>query len=358
MASDSALRTVLAGPSSKVEAKCTCSPSPAAVTSSVPFQCPTSEVSFAVVAQELTMRRCFAMHLIGVKCLKSLLMLAMARRVGGVLVLGLLAAACAPGHVVQGRPYDVQVPAGAPAGPLPLLILLHGYSSSGFSQNIVFPFSNVVDSHQFLYVLVDGTRDAANKRFWNATDACCNFGRLPIDDVGFLRAVIADVEATHAVDPKRVFLVGHSNGAFMALRMACEASDVVSAVVSVAGAARFDFFSCPGPSIPVLQIHGTADDTIHYDGGVVLGAVNGNYPSAAVTTLDYATRNGCATTRTALDPLDLVGNATAETTREAYDTCPAAARVELWSIAGAGHVPPFNAAWPGLVVDWLKESTP
>lgn len=268
-----------------------------------------------------------------------------------------VACACSPGHVVQGRPYELQVPAKASSAPLPLIILLHGHSASAFVQNTVFPFSSVVDSHQFLYVLVDGLRDTQNRRFWNATDACCNFSQLPVDDVGFLRAVIADVEATHAVDSKRVFLVGHSNGGFMALRMACDASDVVSAVVSVAGAAHFEFPPCPGPAIPVLQIHGTADETIHYEGGVTLGAVKGDYPSAAVTTLDYATRNGCAATRSPLDALDLVGDSNAETTRELYDNCPSAAPVELWSIVGAGHVPAFNAAWPGRVVDWLKDHT-
>jgi polyhydroxybutyrate depolymerase len=257
--------------------------------------------------------------------------------------------------VVDGRPYELQVPAGASGTPLPLVLLLHGYSANGFAQNIVFPFSNVVDSRRFLYALPDGTRDGQDKRFWNATDACCNFEKLAVDDVGFLRAVIADVEAHEAVDPSKVFIVGHSNGAFMALRMACEASDVVKGVVSVAGAADQNFPACPGPPIPVLQIHGLADATIKYDGGTTSG---GSYPGAITTTGDFAARNGCAPTRSAQAPLDLIGDATAETTRETYDGCPADAGVELWSIAGAGHVPAFDAAWPGRVIDWLTTGAP
>jgi pimeloyl-ACP methyl ester carboxylesterase len=81
-----------------------------------------------------------------------------------------------------------------------------------------------------------GQQDRRGHRFWSATDACCNLDGLAVDDVAYLRAVIRDVSARHAVDPRRVFIVGHSNGGFMAHRMACEASDLVAAVVSLAGA--------------------------------------------------------------------------------------------------------------------------
>ncbi len=262
---------------------------------------------------------------------------------------------CAPGHAVQGRPYELEVPDDAGSAPLPLVILLHGYSGNGFAQNFIFPFSGEVDSHRFLYALPDGTRDAVGKRFWNASDACCNFGKLQIDDVGFLRALIADVKASHAVDPARIFLIGHSNGGFMALRMACEASDLVTGVVSIAGAAALPMPSCPGPAIPVLQIHGTADETIPYLGGNT-GALGAEFPSAIVTAQGYATRNGCSEMRTAADPLDLVGDSTTETTRDVFDGCPAKARVELWTVDGATHLPAFNSAWPGRVIDWLQES--
>lgn len=261
----------------------------------------------------------------------------------------LLATGCAPGHVVQGRPYELQVPKGA-SGPRPLLLLLHGYSASGFAQDTVFPFSKEVDRLQFLYALPNGTRNALGKRFWNATDACCNFEGVAVDDVGFLRAVIDDVKAAHEVDASAVYLVGHSNGAFLALRAACEASDVVTGVVSVAGAAFEQMPACPGRPIPVLQIHGTADEVIHYDGGQTSG---GPYPSALGTAERFAARNGCASTRTGGSPLDLVGGAQAESTREVFDGCPTGTPVELWTIPQGSHLPDFNAGWPALAFDWL-----
>ncbi len=262
------------------------------------------------------------------------------------------ALACAPGHVVNGRPYELRVPKGAGATPLPLVVLLHGYSATGLTQDLIFPFSKEVEARQFLYALPDGTRDAVGKRFWNATDACCNFQQTPIDDVAFLRAVIEDIKKNHAVDPKQVFVIGHSNGGFMALRLACEASDLVTGVVSVAGAAKTPFPACDGPSIPVLQLHGTDDDTIRYDGGST-GAAGGPYPGAQVTAQDYAERNGCTPGPREGAPLDLVGDDAAETTRTLWDGCRAP--VELWTVPGQGHVPAFKAAWPGQVLEWLSE---
>ncbi len=92
----------------------------------------------------------------------------------------------------------------------------------------------------FVYATPDGTIDGDGNRFWNATDACCNFDRRTVDDVAYLSSVIADIQGQLAIDPKRIAVVGHSNGGFMSYRMACERSDLVGAVVSLAGATFAD----------------------------------------------------------------------------------------------------------------------
>ena len=56
-----------------------------------------------------------------------------------------------------------------------------------------------------------------------------------MDDVGYLSGLIAEAEQTYNIDPKRVYLIGHSNGGFMSFRMACEASELITAIVSLAG---------------------------------------------------------------------------------------------------------------------------
>ncbi len=148
----------------------------------------------------------------------------------------LLLVACVPDHAVLGRAYEVRVPSGYDGKtPLPLIVMLHGYGVTGRGQDILFPVSGQVDAKQFLYALPNGTVDRLGKRFWDATEACCNFEQLPVDDVAFFRALVEDVKARYPVKPGAVFLVGHSNGAFMSLRLACDASDVVTGVVAVSG---------------------------------------------------------------------------------------------------------------------------
>jgi len=256
--------------------------------------------------------------------------------------------ACAPEHSVLGRAYGLQAPSGSdPSTPLPLLILAHGYAVNGVGQDVVFPLSRQIEAKQFLYALPNGTQDRLGKRFWNATDACCNFENLPVDDVAFFRALIDDVKAQRAVG--KVFLIGHSNGAFMSLRLACEASDVIDGVVAVSGSTWDDFQRCPdGRKIPILLVHGTADDVIPFEGRP------GLYPSAHETGRRFARRAGCDGGWTEGARLDLVGNADAETIDETIACTP---RIELWSIEGAGHLPAFDQRWTSAAIDWLLEQT-
>ena len=255
--------------------------------------------------------------------------------------------ACAPEHEVLGRAYELRVPKDDDGSPLPLLILAHGYGVNGIGQDLIFPFSKQVDGKRFLYVEAHGTQDRAGRRFWNATDACCNFEHLAVDDVAFFRALIDDVKAQHAVTS--VFVVGHSNGGFMTLRLACEASDVIDAVTSVSASTWNDFTRCPaGRAIPMLLVHGTLDTTIPYQGKP------GLYPAAPETGRRFARREGCTGDWEDLDSVDfLSGLAGAETNRQRFTGCAKA--IELWSVEGAGHVPQFDARWTAATFDWLQD---
>lgn len=259
----------------------------------------------------------------------------------------LLSLGCAPEQSVLGRPYELVSSPGAEKE-LPLLILAHGYSASGPLQDFLFPFSKLQESRAFHYARLNGTLDRVGKRFWNASDFCCNFEDVPVDDVAYFRAVIEDVKAQRAVKPGHVFVVGHSNGAFMALRLACEASDVVDGIVAVSGSTWTDFSRCPdGRAIPILFVHGTVDGTILYEGE------EGKYPSVFETSSRFATRSGCRSvsfldqgeTRDFVEPVD-------QETKIERSLCPTP--FEIWKLEGIGHVPAFNAAWTAATFDWLE----
>jgi polyhydroxybutyrate depolymerase len=251
------------------------------------------------------------------------------------------------------RPFQLHVPEGYdPATKAPLVVVLHGFRTSADMQESYFKLTPESDRRGFLYAMPDGTKNRNGYRFWNATEACCDFDRSGIDDVAYLRRLIDAVTAKYAVDARRVYFVGHSNGGFMAYRMACEQASQVTAVVSLAGSTTDDPARCaPERPVSVLQIHGTTDGTISYDGNASRG-----FPSVA-TALGYWRRyDGCGDQAdTSAAPLDLDVNLPgAETTVTTYRTgCRQDTRVELWSIKDGGHVPAFTETFAPAVVDFL-----
>lgn len=251
--------------------------------------------------------------------------------------------------LVLARPYDVDVPAGLDKSkPAPLIVLLHGYGANGFVQDAYFGFNALADARGVLVAHPDGTLDAGLKRFWNADDACCDLAHTDIDDVAYLNAVVDDMEQNFNIDGKRVFFVGHSNGAFMSHRMACDASTRVAGIVALAGDVWKDGSKC-NPTVPVavLQVHGDADDTVPYQGANLM-------PSAPASVATWATKNGCSPELAdAHQTLDLdTGLAGAETRIDKHACSTGAA--ELWTIQGGSHLPNFKMPdWGNQVFDWL-----
>ncbi|HEY8078486.1 MAG TPA: alpha/beta fold hydrolase, partial [Labilithrix sp.] len=187
--------------------------------------------------------------------------------------------------LVVARPYNFRVPSGYDATkPTPLVVALHGYADWGAKID-GFGLGTIVDAKGFLYAYPNGSVDLSGNRFWNATDACCNLTFLPVDDVAYLNAVLDDIEAKYNVDPKRIFVVGHSNGGFMSHRFACDAASRVAAIASLGGAQWFDPSRCaPAAKVSVLEVHGDDDQTIHYGGGIAAAL----YPSAPTTVATWA----------------------------------------------------------------------
>jgi polyhydroxybutyrate depolymerase len=236
--------------------------------------------------------------------------------------------------------------------------MLHGYSASGLVEELYLDFKPVADANGFLYAHPDGTFDKSGNRFWNATDGCCNFNGSMVDDSGYLSSVISEIEKAYSVDPKRVFIFGHSNGGFMSYRMACDHSDQIAAFVSLAGAMWQDTTKCqPKEPVSMLEIHGTADMEVPYDGYAGGGGPGlGAFPSAKISVKDWAVIDGC--TQTPDDsgpPLDLDTSLPgAETTDEKYaQGCKAGGWAELWSVTGAPHIPAFGDTFRKDVFDFF-----
>ncbi len=254
----------------------------------------------------------------------------------------------------KARPFSVIVPKSYTGTKrAPLVVLLHGYGATGAVQDAYFRMQPVAQQRGFLYVFLNGTKDPGGRRFWNATDACCNLYGAKVDDSAYVMAVIDKVQKSYKVDPKRIYLVGHSNGGFMDYRMACDHADKIAAIASLAGATFADTTQCkPAQPVSVLEIHGDADKTIKYPGGQIVGHA---YPSAPVTVATWAKYDGCRSpSRSAPEKFDLVTNRPgSETSVSTFPGCPPGVAVELWTMAGAPHIPALSSSFASDIVDFL-----
>jgi polyhydroxybutyrate depolymerase len=228
----------------------------------------------------------------------------------------------------------------------PLLVFLHGLGGSGAELLADPALRALAEQGRMVVVAPDGTRDGQGRRFWNAGPACCNFDGKAVNDVARLEALINHWLERPEIDPARVYVVGFSNGGFMAHRLACFMDDRLAAVVSIGGAGRAREEACaPVSPIAVLEVHGDADPIVRYDGGRVFNdRALDPHPSAPETFHGWAERLGCPgapkVTTADLDPR-LPG---AETRIESYASCPLGA-AELWTVHGGGH----QVATPALL---------
>jgi poly(3-hydroxybutyrate) depolymerase len=114
---------------------------------------------------------------------------------------------------------------------------------------------------------------------------CCGFAMLHnVDDVGYVRSIVATVAGVHNVDAHRVYATGFSNGGMMSRRLACEAADVITGIFPVAGTyggrggdGNHAFDCHPSHPVPVVSVHGLFDLNIPYYGGVGVGISGTNF---------------------------------------------------------------------------------
>lgn len=251
------------------------------------------------------------------------------------------------------RPVTLQAPADLDEGRrYPVVMILHGYGANGFVQQGYLRLGDLADREDVLVLAPDGTTDSGGSQFWNADPACCDFGQTGVDDVGYLGGVLDDVRAAWPVDPARVAVIGHSNGSFMAFRMACDRADVVTAIAGLAGLGP-TAPCAPARPVHVLHIHGTADATVPYDGGEFAGVIT---PSAAASVAAFAAHNGCTGAPAPAGTIDLdSGLPGAETTVTVTAGCPADGAADLWTIEDGGHIPGLSAGFVDELTGWLRD---
>jgi polyhydroxybutyrate depolymerase len=223
------------------------------------------------------------------------------------------------------RRYLLHVPASYdPAQPTPLVISMHGFASNPEQQASFARWEKIAATEPMIVVYPQGTGFPAR---WNA--GTVNFyGASTVDDVGFIRELVAKLSAEFCLDPARIFANGLSNGGGMSNRLACQASDLIAAIGGVAGA--YSPVECKlTRAVPVIAFHGTKDTVVNYEG---VPAVD--MPPITDWAKAWAERNECKLTPTALPAVE-------DTSGILYADCKDGAEVALYTVDGGGHV------WPG-----------
>lgn len=200
------------------------------------------------------------------------------------------------------REFRVHVPQSyTPGRPAPMVVAFHGFNSDPSEFIPLIKLNDVAEDAGFIAVYPEATRgfDVGGytmMRGWNA-GICCGeqADRLiysrDIDDVEFTRKVIDVVEKRLCIDRKREFAFGYSNGGMFVQRLACEMSDKFAAATSVSGSLVFK--GCrPARAMPLLMVHGNADDIVPYGGGGIV-----NFAPAPKTANEWARRNRCSNER-------------------------------------------------------------
>jgi poly(3-hydroxybutyrate) depolymerase len=235
--------------------------------------------------------------------------------------------------------------------PSGILVNLHGYSGDSISQTNYTYLKESALAAGLAYIAPDGMKDGSGNRFWNASNACCDFAKTGINDVAYIDGLIEEISDSYNLDKSRIYLFGHSNGHFMSYQYLCTTKNKVAAIAGLAGSMDADPAQCAGKSANILHIHGDADSTISYQGGALFSQ---SYPSVDEVVKRWNQNNQCSSD--AEKELDLIAAMSGPETTSFTFNCGKGS-LELWKINGGVHVPVLDRGFADKVVSWLTLKT-
>ena len=222
---------------------------------------------------------------------------------------------------------------------LPLVLCFHGGLGSGKQMERTTGFSQLADRENFIVVYPDGINQQ-----WNDGRGTTFSGATTANDVGFVSALIADMQKNYKIDARRIYATGVSNGGIFSHRLGVEMSDKFAAIATVVANLPVDPKTAqpiaPGAGktkpLSVLMINGTDDTFVKWNGGRVRGST-GEVTSVAQTVLSWVKADGCRQTPQIENLPDKFPDDGTTVRRESYNGCKEGAEVVLYAIVGGGH---------------------
>ncbi len=224
------------------------------------------------------------------------------------------------------RGYLLHIPPGYEGSqPVPLVISIHGFAGWPENQSQISRWNRLADQEGFLVVYPRGTGFPLRWRTGDQPGAD--------QDIQFIVDLIHELEAHYAIDPRRIYVNGISNGGGMSFALSCKLSGRIAAFGSVAGAYLLPWDACaPERPVPAMLFHGTADAVVPYLGGPSRN-FDLPFPNIPEWAAELARRNGCTITESLPSQGEVSG--------VRYSGCAEGAEVILYTITGGGH------SWPG-----------
>ncbi|MDB5986078.1 MAG: hypothetical protein JWR16_1131 [Nevskia sp.] len=255
------------------------------------------------------------------------------------------------------RQYLLASPLATPPGPRPLILLLHGHLGTAANAlgngRVPSPLSawlNIVDREDVLVAALQGLKGADNRTGWHDCRLDAS-GNPRADDVGFAERVVAQLVQAGRADPKRIYVMGMSNGGMMAYRLALQMHPAPAAIAAVSSSmARTSACASAAAKVSVLLINGTADPIVPYAGGQVglFGRSTGTVIGAEATRDFWLRVNGLTNTQPTTSSIPRADGADSTSAVRTVYGPNKGPQVEMISIQGGGHVEPsrrFHYGW-------------
>ena len=250
---------------------------------------------------------------------------------------------CEFAHKGLDRYYYIQLAHPEAEGPSSVLFNLHGYGSDAIEQMNYTNFNNLANTKENNFILIHpqgaplNTALTSSSSHWNSGGWTIG---STVDDVDFIDTIIKLVSQKYNLNQDRIYSTGMSNGGFMSYHLACNLSSKIAAVASVTGSMSKETYEDCNPAHPtsILQVHGTIDATVPFDGNSALGMRSIN------DVMDYwKLYNACD-----VDPTSIITDyfdIEIAVQHDTYSNCLNDVHVELYKIEGMGHTWPYKGRY-------------
>lgn len=279
-------------------------------------------------------------------CVKSVIVLAV------LMVFGLAASTVWAGtktthyltHDSVQRLYIKYIPSNLPTGDVPLVVVLHGGGQTAANifdaTSSTAEWTEVADDEGFVLVCPEGIDNA-----WNDCRSDDLVGSDE-DDVGFIQAVIDEVDGDENIDLGHVFAGGSSNGGMMTMRLYFEISEefagFYTCIANLPANIDSDCGNGPAYEKPILMINGTSDTNyMPYSGGYIMGETDRGEVESATDTVDFfVSFLSCSTTPATRTYTNITTGDGGVIDRYDYSSCTDSTKVSWLKANGNGHLMP------------------